>query len=239
MLAVAAAVGSFGMARAEPYPVYDPVQWTVASGGNGHWYDLVLTASTWTEARDFAAASTFMGMSGYLATITSQAEEDFLGSLVWGGLNYSNGWIGASDEGSEGTWYWATGPEIGQVFYKFGAATQPGYSNWANGQPDNANGFENYAFLNSQLNGKWADFAEGSNTGYMVEYSPAQTNQQKIDQVNARRQAVAAAKEAASHKQTSMALTPNLSPVPLPGTLPLMGSALAALGLVRRRRKSD
>ena len=64
---------------------------------------------------------------------------------------------------------------------------------------------------------------------------PAQTVQDKIDQVNARRQAVAAAKKAAGHNQANLMLSPNLSPVPLPGTLPLMGGALAALALLRRK----
>src|SRR4051795_2608709 len=44
-----------------------PVQWAVASGGNGHWYAFVSDPGvTWTEAE--AAAET---SGGYLATITT------------------------------------------------------------------------------------------------------------------------------------------------------------------------
>lgn len=68
---------------------------------------------------------------------------------------------------------------------------------------------------------------------------PAQTVQEKIDQVNARRQAVADAKERASHGQADMSLSANVAPVPLPGTLPLMGGALAALALLRRKGRPD
>src|SRR5262245_39800486 len=66
-----------------------PVQWTTAEGGNGDWFELVMPASSqdsysWTDARTAADSMTFAGMQGYLATVTSQAESDFLGS------NFSN-----------------------------------------------------------------------------------------------------------------------------------------------------
>ena len=56
-----------------------PIQWGGASG-NGHHYDVVPVADrvTWETARDDAAVSIFHGIPGYLATITSQAEQDFI-----------------------------------------------------------------------------------------------------------------------------------------------------------------
>lgn len=71
-----------------------------------------------------------------------------------------------------------------------------------------------------------------SGTDYLAIGS--QNIQNKIDQVNARRQTVAEAKQAAQG-QASLMLSPTLSPVPLPGTPPMMGGALAALALLRRR----
>src|SRR5262249_15632204 len=57
----------------------DWVQWRVADGGNGHYYQAVSTPGgiTWEAAQ--AAA---VGMGGYLATITSAAENAFAFNLA-------------------------------------------------------------------------------------------------------------------------------------------------------------
>lgn len=54
-------------------------EWTIASGGNGHFYEAVEVSGgiTWTDAA--AAANT---ASGYLATILSSAENEFAFNLV-------------------------------------------------------------------------------------------------------------------------------------------------------------
>jgi hypothetical protein len=54
---------------------------------NGHWYEVVATAKgtyTWQEARDLAAGRTIFGGSrtGYLATITSEAENLFVLNML-------------------------------------------------------------------------------------------------------------------------------------------------------------
>ena len=61
-----------------------PVQWEVSAGGNGHWYEMIFDQQTavWDVAAASAAAQTFDGMTGYLATITSAAEQLFLNSLI-------------------------------------------------------------------------------------------------------------------------------------------------------------
>ena len=55
------------------------VQWDVSSGGNGHWYKPVpgFPGITWTLTNELAQAE-----GGYLATITSAAENAFVFSLV-------------------------------------------------------------------------------------------------------------------------------------------------------------
>ena len=51
-----------------------PMQWT-----NGHWYDVIdFDGGTWTEALNAAASSTYNGLAGHLATVTSQGEHDFI-----------------------------------------------------------------------------------------------------------------------------------------------------------------
>ncbi len=68
--------------------------------------------NSWDTAKAAAAASVFNSVNGHLATVTSQAENDFLFSLVAGTFSGFNGaWLGGkSPEG------WLTGPETGQSF---------------------------------------------------------------------------------------------------------------------------
>lgn len=146
-----------------------PTQWTVGSGGNGHWYEWVASptsGNTWTQARGNALASTHMGMGGYLATVTSAAENAFLGTL-----GFTDGWLGGSDQGTEGTWLWMDGPEAGNVFWTGGPGGSPtGYASWNGGEPNNQN---NEDFLH-RAGGLWNDLPNASfNFGYYVEYSPS------------------------------------------------------------------
>ena len=149
------------------------------SSVTGHYYEFVPTANlTWTQARAAAAARTYNGLQGYLATITSATETNLLK-----GRNPDNIWFGAADDVTEGTWMWKTGPEAGQTFYvgngTTGGATVAGqYSNWSPGEPnDFKNQFrplgEDYAHMygNSGLWNDLSDNAGGSATaGYFAEY---------------------------------------------------------------------
>ena len=110
-----------------------PVVWEIGSGGNGHRYQVVPGGMTWGEAN--AAAQT---AGGYLATITSAAENDFVFSLIdrasmWSssGTSRFGPWIGGvQSPGSPepaGGWGWITGEAFG-------------YSNWYPGEPNNGNG---------------------------------------------------------------------------------------------------
>ena len=111
------------------------VQWTVSEGGNGHWYEIRLVADeeTWFTCRDNAIA-----IGGHLATIASNAENNFVFSLASqtpGGFSGNQIQVGpflggyqpdGSDEPAGG-WRWVT--------------EEPwGFTNWADGggQPDNA-----------------------------------------------------------------------------------------------------
>jgi hypothetical protein len=64
----------------------------------GHYYEYVSGGLSWTVARAAAANRTFNGATGYLATVTSAAENNFLANLIGG-----YGWIGASDADIEQT----------------------------------------------------------------------------------------------------------------------------------------
>ena len=147
-----------------------------------HYYEYIPAVGiTWTDARDAAAARTFYGLHGYLATITTAEEAQLLGSQASGA-----GWIGANDAAVEGQWRWVTGPEgqeasgQGRLFWTGTAdGTAVDYANWNNGEPNNS-GEEDYAHINAPgtgFDGSWNDLSNaGSGSGeyqpkgYLVEY---------------------------------------------------------------------
>lgn len=154
-----------------------------------HFYEYVSGDVTWTAARDGAAARVYAGMTGYLATITSETENNYLATRL-----SSNGWIGASDATatwtksdnttfttSEGIWKWVTGPEAGTQISNGATAVNGAYVNWETGEPNNFGSGEDYAQMRQTTtpSGKWNDVAINStiasNTnaprGYLVEYS--------------------------------------------------------------------
>lgn len=157
---------------------------------NGNYYVSVTGNVSWTAASTAAKASTYLGLTGYLVTITSQAEQDFVASKI---PNASNIWIGATDAAAEGTWLWESGttsPDAGKRFWS-GAAngartTADGinYDNWCrNAEPNNAGSSENYAVTNWGGNPCWNDLPEsfGSVQGYVIEYGNNQVVTNSLD----------------------------------------------------------
>lgn len=155
-----------------------PVQWTSASGGNDHYYEYVLRPTgggyTWTDAAADASTRSHLGMTGYMATVTSQAEQDF----IFGSITKLTAWLGGSDRDVEGTWRWVGGPEAGTVFHVEGAAVQPGYSFWAVAEPNNCCSGEDDLQINWDMStGRWNDHGAPTSPtatwGYIIEYSRA------------------------------------------------------------------
>ncbi|MES2559229.1 MAG: HYR domain-containing protein [Bacteroidota bacterium] len=173
---------------------------TITFAGNGHVYEWVpLNGVTWHSARAAAALRYYSGMQGYLVTVTSQAEMNFVSSKLQGA-----GWMGASDLAYEGVWRWVTGPEgledFGQgrqfsgqnkypsAYGDCSAATAPAlmgqYANWAGAEPNDCGAYlnqysptdlnrrgEHYAHFYGQ--GIWNDYPNdvgGNIQGYIVEY---------------------------------------------------------------------
>ena len=170
-----------------------------------HFYRFVrFPGITWHAAKDSAASDRmlYFGLRGYLATITSQEENDFINTKT-----SSVGWIGASDEAVEGDWRWVTGPEgfeennQGRLFWRgtgqdaqnnpsvYGPVKDPSgvayYQNWnidysANPpryEPNNA-GNEDYAHITVFPNDKphsykWNDLSNTGDTNPTSDYYPA------------------------------------------------------------------
>ena len=156
----------------------------------GHFYQFIQQWDIqWTEAKAAADAKSLYGMQGYLATITSKAENDFIWTKISG-----VGWIGATDDNtysSEGKWIWATGPEAGMQFWQGdynGRAVNGAYSYWSSGEPNNSypdvNGGlgEDYAHITQdpgQAAKSWNDLRDAGDgpgsqyyrpKGYVIEY---------------------------------------------------------------------
>ena len=133
---------------------------------NNHLYKFISGSFNWSAARTAAENQTAYGATGYLVTITSNEENEFVSDRLTG-----DGWIGASDSETEGTWKWVTGPEAGTAFWQGtagGSAVSGRFEAWAGGEPNQA-GEEDCAetYVSS---GTWNDFPCGASLGYVVEF---------------------------------------------------------------------
>ena len=88
------------------------VQWTTASGGNGHWYQLELSPMGWSVARSAALAK-----GGDLASLETDAEFNWVRVTIpghpWPSEGCHLGGIQASSSPSpDAGWSWLTGGEV-------------------------------------------------------------------------------------------------------------------------------
>jgi hypothetical protein len=113
--------------------------------GNGHKYQRIdQSFDTWTEARDYCKSK-----GGYLATITSQGEQNFIATNIPVPKFWQMGWLGGSSMNSTNSWQWVT---TGEKF---------GYQNWA-GDPG-AGG----SFALMEGNYTWGAYSATYNTSFV------------------------------------------------------------------------
>ncbi len=116
-------------ASQEPEPL-DWVSGPAAEGGEPHFYALTSRAEDWEQAEAEAVAQ-----GGHLATINSDAEQNFLTATFLRGLNRTRPfWIGFNDAAVEGKFIWSSGEPVN-------------YTAWDFGEPNNRNN-EDYTVLN-------------------------------------------------------------------------------------------
>ena len=167
---------------------------------NGHYYEAVETNVTWSQALDQASRQSYRGLQGYLVTVTSSEENDFVHYSVvntsaitgWGSFaGYQGTWIGGSDSEIEGVWRWMSGPEKGTVFAnsssaKNVSAAQGHFADFLSSVHEGSSRV-NYDYAVSQVPavGKtlpygwvnelfWDDVPENIGSADVLEYGPAQ-----------------------------------------------------------------
>ena len=162
-------------------------------GGTRHYYAFIPEVHTWMEAYNRAKTMSYRGLTGYLATLTSEQEHDF----VYDNIGKTFGWLGGTrlrmtipsakridDEsyispniahytfavGTASDWYWANGPEAGTVFFDKptfaeGGKSPVGVYNGFN-NPDNYSASPSHEPNNNLNNECVLQFAQANETKY-------------------------------------------------------------------------
>jgi hypothetical protein len=110
---------------------------------NGHSYYRSTGNAIWTVARQNC-----INMGGHLVTVTTAAENSFIFGL------WPSGWIGLTDEVTEGVWQWVTGEAYS-------------YTSWNSGEPNNAGNEDYVQFVGG---GKWNDLPNNVSLPYVLEF---------------------------------------------------------------------
>lgn len=136
---------------------------------NGHFYLPVSTGQFYTTAKSLSTQQTFKGQTGYLVTITSSNEENF----IFTNVPQNNIWFALSDAAQEGYWRVDAGPENGTLIKtqngQFAGNISGQYNNWCGGEPNNAGG-EHYAVTKWGGGACWNDLPNNWSNPYIVEF---------------------------------------------------------------------
>jgi hypothetical protein len=136
---------------------------------NGHFYLPVSSGQFYTTAKTLSTQQTFKGQTGYLVTITSANEENF----IFTNVPQSNIWFALSDAAQEGYWRVDAGPENGTLIKtqngQFAGNISGQYNNWCGGEPNNAGG-EHYAVTKWGGGSCWNDLPNNWSNPYIVEF---------------------------------------------------------------------
>lgn len=172
LVSTGAAQGSFdvGLTASFEGSYSNAVTFYYSSSTNSYYKHVNWPGITWTSARNAALAQTLHGATGYLANITTEAENQFIANHIallednFEPIPATNFWIGGSDKATAGTWQWVDGPEGGTTFwieslkkpeppdFHTGAVTPPfNYASWALYEPNNVSPYPNDEYGDDSL----------------------------------------------------------------------------------------
>lgn len=110
---------------------------------NGHSYQGISGPMTWKESSAYCQSK-----GGYLATVTSSEENDFVWKNVAAGMSGGGVWIGGWDLGNH-NWTWVTGEESA-------------YTNWNSGEPNDSG--DSMQMITGS--GAWDDYCGADETSW-------------------------------------------------------------------------
>ncbi len=127
---------------------------------NDHYYQYIEDSSitTWEEAKEYCES-----VGGYLVTITSQEEQDFVFDYIEPLVDDENVFIGIQNANNSTNWEtWDNGEDVT-------------YTSWGSGEPDNYNGSQDYGAMSTVdrsgdsydiAAGQWDDVANNDDKVY-------------------------------------------------------------------------
>lgn len=129
---------------------------------NGHWYKVIQddTITNWNSALNYC-----VNQNGYLATITSKEEDEFLYSYIVN-AGYSSVMFGLTDQDKTDDWGWVTGETLS-------------YQNWHSGEPNHQGGYEHYGmYYEKNEDGSWND-GSGDSCPFLCEWGEYQNEREE------------------------------------------------------------
>jgi hypothetical protein len=132
---------------------------------NDHTYALTSATMTWNNAKTAATA-----LGGYLTTINTKAENDWLTAIFR--IPYGDSWIGANDIATSDTWVWDNGTTSGDSELTDNLSSNAKWADnitnkWENGEPNGIGASCGYIWKTS---GTWDDTACSSNKYAIIEF---------------------------------------------------------------------
>ena len=147
-------------------------QWKISEGGNGHYYETITISLNWSDAKVYAE-----GQGGYLATLTSQEEADW----VFGNIPiYDRMWIGGYQDTSDPNYQEPGTPDQNHGGWKWVTNEDWNYTNWyhPSNEPNEPNQYvpgEDYLELYGDHQGCWNDITNNSKN-FLIEWGETDSN---------------------------------------------------------------
>ena len=115
-----------------------------------HKYYMSYDHESWTRADEIATSA-----GGYLLVLDDASENTWVNDNIPDDYRWNSFWIGYHDSVTEGDFQWVNGSDTD-------------YTNWNNGEPNNAGGEDYTELLN---NGRWNDLPNDHHRRFIIEFS--------------------------------------------------------------------